>query len=929
MRILLSFVFLLMFSLVSFAQEKTTVSGSVFDNTTQEPVEQASIRILNAKDSAYVTGAVTNESGRFRIQLNRGKYIFNVTYLGYTGEFINVDVADKAITLPAINLKDDGILLKEAVITAKAVEVMVKGDTIEYNADSYKVQESAVVEDLLKKMPGVEVDSEGKITVNGKEVKKILVDGKEFFSNDPKIASKNLPASMVNKLQVLDKKSDMSLMTGFDDGNEETVINLTVKPGMKEGVFGNAYAGYGSKDRYETNLMTSYMRNNNQFTLIGGANNTNNAGFSDFASSAFGGMRPPKGINFGNNNGITESLSGGLNFATEMSPSFKWGGDLRYGNTDGKVESESLTQYLRGNGKDEFRTSKGYGRNKSDNLGLNLRFEWDVDSVTKMIFTPTLQYNKNKNWQTEDFFTTQGSRDELNNTLINKGYSDNFMDGKGINLNGTLDISRKLNEKGRVISLGLSGGLNDSDADGYNKSNTEFFLDSSRNKIVDQTVNQKNDGYNWRAYLSMVEPLGRNNFLQLTYSYAKNYSKSDKQTYQANTSIIDTADTRLLKNDFVNQEIGLNFKAVREKYNYTIGVAVQPSSSSNRILSVDKFDLDTTIRVVNFSPTIQFNYIWDRSSNLRIDYKGITNQPTASQLSTGKNQSDPLNITTGNPNLKPTFENRLNIRFRKFVPEQQTAYMLFGRFSYSLDDIVQSSTSDTATAQRTTTYKNVDGNMSGNLRFIFNTPLRNKKFSVNSMSYVSYTRSKGFISDTINVANNWTFRESAGLDYRSDLFDVGIRGNFGYNNISNTRQKSQTDYTYGGNLNTTIYLPYDFTIESDINYAANSGFSEGFSQNEWLWNASISKNIFKAKNGTIRFKIYDILHDRSNISRSSTSQEISDVTTNTINSYFMFHFVYKFQLFKGGVKQSDMEDSQRRGFGGGGRGPGGGRPPRM
>lgn len=926
MKASLFLIFLSLFTASLTAQEKTTISGSVYDNSTKEEIEQASVRILNAKDSSYVNGVVTDEAGKFRIQLNRGQYIVHVTYLGYASAFVNVNANKESVALGKINLKDDGILLSEAVITAKAIEIQVKGDTVEYNADSYKVQESAVVEDLLKKMPGVEIDADGKITINGKEIKKILVDGKEFFSDDPKVASKNLPASMINKLQVLDRKSDMSLMTGFDDGNEETVINLTVKPGMKEGMFGNAYAGYGNKDRYEVNGMASYMRNNNQFTVLGGSNNTNNAGFSDFASSSFGGNRPPRGLNFGNKNGLMTSSNGGFNFATETTPTFKWGGDIRYGNTDNDVQSNSYTQNLLTDSiskerVDQFENKTSWGRNKSDNLGLNLRFEWDVDSLTKVIFTPNIQYNKNKNWQNSDYLTTLANP----NDSINWGNSEYYMDGSGIKLNGNLDISRQLGKKGRVLSVGLSGGLNDSDSKGINFSETYYKDTNKKDELLDQIINQDETGYNWRGFVSYVEPIGKNNFLQFTYNYRKNHSESDKKTYKNDgVMTIDTTYTKLLKNDFTNQEISLNFKAVREKYNYTVGLGIQPSSSKSITSRVDTANLVKT-NVVNFSPTAQFNYIWDRSSNLRIDYNGTTNQPTTTQLSDVPDVTNATNVVIGNPNLKPSFENRLSIRFRKFNAEKGSAIMLFSRFTYTMDDIVNVSTVNQS-GDRVTTYDNVSGNMSGNARFIINTPLRNKKFSINSMSFASYNRIKGVTNSMENISNTLRLQESLGLEYRSDIFDAGLRTNFTYNNIKNTSRDGQEDFSYGGNFNTTVYLPYNFTLESDINYANSSGYSSGFDQAEWLWNASLSKQIFKAKNGTIRFKIYDILQDKKNITRSSTAEYIRDVSTNTLTSYFMVHFIYKFQLFKGGVKQGDMEEGMGRGNRGG---YGGGRHGRM
>ena len=285
---------MILFSPMAFAQQSgVNVTGSVVEQGSDTPIEQATVRLLNVKDSAMVRGVVRARNGSFTLKhVKKGSYLLHITFIGYDPLYKPLQITGKKnpVNVGKLELSDGAIELGEAVVIGKAPEVTVRNDTVEYNADSYKVTEGSVLEDLLKKMPGVEVDSEGKITVNGKEVKKVMVDGKEFFSDDPKVASKNLPAKMIDKLQVLDKKSDMAQMTGFDDGEEETVINLTVKPGMKQGWFGNAYGGYGSKDRYEGNAMVNRFVNNDQITFMGGANNTNNMGFSDLASTMFSGM---------------------------------------------------------------------------------------------------------------------------------------------------------------------------------------------------------------------------------------------------------------------------------------------------------------------------------------------------------------------------------------------------------------------------------------------------------------------------------------------------------------------------------------------------------------------------------------------------------------------------------------------------------------
>lgn len=897
-----------------------TISGKLIDQTTKEPVALANIRILQQKDSTFVTGQASKNDGSFSIPVKYGSYIVHISFLGYKDIYKNVQVSASApaVQLGTLLVYPSQIALSEIVIAAKAPEIRVKGDTLEFNADSYKVTESAVVEDLLKKMPGVEVDKDGKITVNGREIKKILIDGEEFFSDDPKVASKNLPAKMVEKLQVLDRRSEMAQMTGFDDDEEETVINLVVRPGMKEGLMGNAFAGYGSKDRYEANAMVNYMKNKNQYTFIGGLNNTNNAGFSDFATSMFSGMggRGMRGM-FGGQSGVTTSGMGGFNFNTQFSEKLKLGGNLRFGSTNNDLISKTYTQNLLSSG-NTFEDENNASNNKSQNFNMDFRLEWTPDTLTRIIFRPNAGIYDNRRTETGEFLT----RNETTDT-INSGDSEYFSEGNGKNISARLDASRELGKEGRVLSIQLRGGINDSENKGNNLSNT-FYHGTKPDDIIDQKFTNTNNSKNWQGYISYVEPIGRNNFIQLAYRYQQNLSESDKDTRSkdaaGNYTVLDSAYSKRLENNFVNQEIELNFKAQREKYDYTLGLSIQPSSSKSKTFKGEEKIDDLGQNVVNYAPSAQFNYRWSRQNNLRIRYVGRTNQPSVTQLSPVVDISDPLNITYGNPDLKPAFNHQLNIRYMNFIPEKNSSITFFGNGGYTFNDIVSSTFTDLETGRKETTYKNVDGNWNANGRLMLNLPLRNIKFSIFSMSSAGYTLSNGFSNNETNLSRRTNLAQTLGLNYRSDIIDFGIRGNISYNNVRNSLegQQDQEYFNYNASANTTIYLPYDFSIESDISYNTNSGYSGGFEQEEWLWNASLQKQLFKQKNGTIRFKIYDILQQRSNISRSVTSNYIRDTTTNTLTSYFMFHFVYRFNIFKGGASQTDMMP---------GRGPGRGHGP--
>ena len=925
---------MILFSPMAFAQQSgVNVTGSVVEQGSDTPIEQATVRLLNVKDSAMVRGVVSARNGSFTLKnVKKGSYLLHITFIGYDPLYQPLQITGKKnpVNVGKLELSDGAIELGEAVVIGKAPEITVRNDTVEYNADSYKVTEGSVLEDLLKKMPGVEVDSEGKITVNGKEVKKVMVDGKEFFSDDPKVASKNLPAKMIDKLQVLDKKSDMAQMTGFDDGEEETVINLTVKPGMKQGWFGNAYGGYGSKDRYEGNAMVNRFVNNDQITFMGGANNTNNMGFSDLASTMFSGMGGGGGRRggFGAGSGITSSGNAGLNFSKEFKPDkLTLGGNTRYSHSDNDARSKSDRQNILPGDSSSYDNSEAMSRTKSDNFGVDFRLEWKPDTMTQLIFRPSFSLSHSMNDNFSDATTLDNERD-----TVNTNKSSNYSESNGYNLNASIDFSRKLNNKGRVFSATLSGGNSDSYSDGMNRSDIVYFnqTDALKNSIIDQRSRYDNKGFNYRAYVSWVEPIGHNNFIQATYSISQRKQEALKNVYNQDAdgiyNVLDSAYSQSYRNNFISQRASLSFKSQRAKFNYTIGLNLDPSYSSSENFVGDTTLSKITRKVVNLSPMAQFNYMFDKRTNLRIMYNGRTSQPSMTQLQPVADISDPTNITIGNPDLNPRYTNNVFIRFQQFTPEKQRAFMIMANGSYIINDIVSYTSYNQETGVKTTTYKNVNGNYSGNVRMMLNTPLKNKKFSINSMTMASFANSNGYINEEKNTNRNLILSERGGIDFRSSYLDLGVNGNIRYNATSNSLQKenNQNTFNYGAGGYTTIYLPLNFKIESDVNWSTNSGYGDGFKQNEVLWNASASKSFLKNNQGTLRFKIYDILQQRSNISRSVTASYIQDSEYNTLGSYFMVHFIYRFSIFKGGASASDVKTPGR---GGRGRGPMGA-PPR-
>lgn len=909
--------FCLIFSFKAHAQT-TNITGTVYDDVTKEAIEMASIRVLNATDSAYVAGSATDAKGKFNINVKRGTYIVQVSFMSYISQYFKVNARNGIAVLGDVYLKEDAVLLNEAIVEAKAPEIIVKGDTVEYNADAYKVQETAVLADLIKKIPGAEIDADGKITVNGKDISKILVDGKEFFSNDPKIASENLPAKMIEKLQVLDQKSDMARLTGFDDGEEQTVINLIARPGMKEGIMGTVGGGYGSEDRYEANGFLNVAKNNNRFSALGNFNNNNNAGGG-------GGGR------WGGNRGVTETTMGGINIAMEPSKKLKYDGDIQYNGRDNNVETTSNTEYTDGSISEK---KSSVQNTNNQNFNTRLRFEWTPDSLTNIIFRPDFSYSRSTSAGFNDGERTSTKRPDYD--FVSNGHSSSK--GNTFRLNGNLLINRKLNDKGRSFSLEFSGGLSDGKTEGDSYSENDYYkIDSLY--VQDQIYTQKNNSYNWRARVSYLEPVGYNNFLELAYDIRNTHSETDKVTYDNdgsdNYTVLAEDYTRNTKNDFLNQRISASFQSRRAKYNYTAGLELMPSRSRTSVVKPKEGESrDQAKNYLNFAPRLEFNYLWDRRHNLRIRYNGQTSQASTDQLFDGIISQNATDTTWGNPDLKPSFSHRLELRYRKYIPEKASSIMAFLNFNYVMDDIVSVTRAGVGNSMNTT-YENMDGNMNGRAMFMYNTPLKNKSFSINSRTFVNYNQDNTYIYEENeketykNTANVYSINENLGLKYNSDKFQFDIGGNFSFEENINSYQKrnDKTIYNYGGMGSFTWYLPYSFVLASNLTYSSNSGYEAGYQQNSWIWNAELAKEFnITLKSGesktslpaTVKFRIYDILKDQSNISRSANAQRVTYSTYNTISSYFMVGLTIRFQSFKG-MKSTDMEGPRMRGMGGGRR----------
>ncbi|MDE6331676.1 MAG: outer membrane beta-barrel protein, partial [Muribaculaceae bacterium] len=660
-----------------------SIKGKVLDENS-DPMMQASVRVLTP-DSTLVKGVLTNENGAFTVSgLKAGSYVVETSFVGYDNHSQNVKITSSDVTLKPISMQAGALMLGEAQVVGVRTPVKVMQDTVEYNADAYRTQPNAVVEDLLKRLPGVEVDSEGKITANGKSVTKILIDGKEFFADDPTVASRNLPVDMVDKLQVVDRKSDLARITGVDDGEEETVINLTVKKGMNNGWFGNIEGGYGTDNRYKGNFVVNRFWNGNQLTLLGNFNNVNELGFNDGMSGRF--------RRFGGDNGITTSQALGLNFNVGKDEIFRVGGNIMYSHTDRDTRTSSARTYIFPDSNSYYDSDKS-ARDKGHTVRADFRVQWSPDSFNTFEFRPNFSYSKNDSWSLSEALTRSGALAD-----VTQSRNEQTSLGSNYEFRGQLIYNHKFRSKpGRSVSLFANYSLSDTREKTDNYSWNKFFLLGDSIDIMDQWADNHTWSNNISARLSWTEPLGNvknGNFLTVAYRFQYRWNNADKLTYDhpvlwpdgftgepliGSDLILNEDLTNRFRNDYMSQDIRAGFKHVSKSGSIDVGVSLVPQSSKSIYLysngDVNNEKSIPARNVLNVAPYLRYRYKMGKSRSFNVDYMGRSSQPTMAQLQPVADMSDPLRIVIGNPDLKPSFSHNVRLRFQDFNAEAQRSIM--------------------------------------------------------------------------------------------------------------------------------------------------------------------------------------------------------------------------------------------------------------
>ncbi len=950
--------------------QKREISGTILDRQSKDAVTMVTVQLLK-RDSTFVGGSLSDDKGRFSIKApSNGQYILKLSSVGYKTLTRPITIQQNAdVKLGQLNLAPDAIMLKEATVTAQAQKVVVKEDTFEYNANAYRTPEGSTIEELVKRLPGAQVGDDGKITINGKEVKKILIDGKEFMTGDTKTAMKNIPTSIINKVKAYDQRSDLSRVTGIDDGNEQTVLDFGVKPGMNKGMMVNADAAVGTKDRYSARAFGGYMKDNLKIFGMGNANNVNDMGFGG-RGGFFGGGR----------NGLNATKMAGMNVNYEEKDTLRVDGSVRWNHSDGDTWSKSSSEnYVSTVG--SFSNSLNQSFSRGNSFNAQARVEWTPDSMTNIMFRPNISlstsdglssgrsasFNEDPYKYVEDPLIAEAMKTlGADSIAVNSNASNSISYSKSNSIGAMLQLNRKLNNRGRNITLRADVSYTDSKSNSLSTNNVHLYqIQTALGQDSTYQTNRYNlsPSKNWSYTLQTTysEPLWKATFLQMRYQFKYSYSKSDRSTYDFSnlgedffsgltpayrswrgyldrlehpyTDYLDKNLSRYSEYKNYTHNIELTFRMIRTKWQLNAGVMVQPQKS-HYIQNYQGVSVDTTRTVTNFTPTLDFRYRFNKLSNLRINYRASTSQPSITQLLDIYDDSDPLNISTGNPGLKPSFNQNFRLFYNSYFEKTKQSVMTFVDYNNAHNSISNKVTYNEKTGGRLTRPENINGNWNVNGALMFNTPLDSAGFwNINTFANISYANNVGYIAlqrnanSIKNTTRDMTVGDRLAGSYRNEWLEVELNGAFSYRHSNNKLQPASNSnvwrYSYGGSISATA--PWGTTLSTDIDMNSRRGYTDNsLNTNELVWNAQLSQSFLKGKPLTVMLQFYDILHQQSNLSRAITASMRSDTEYNAINSYVMLHVNYRLNLFGG--KNNRPHGADGPGFRRGGRPPmGGGR----
>ncbi len=916
------------------------LKGKINDKDDSKAIVGATVRAMLGQDSANAQMVVTDNKGRFEIKnLTAGNYTITITSSGYEKiiQKINLQASNKE-PIP-FTLTKLSKLLGEITITSKTPPVKQKGDTVEFSASQFKVNPDATAEDMIRKLPGITVDKNGNVTSGGDQVRKVTVDGRDFFGDDATAALRNLPAEVIDKIQVFDRLSDQAAFTGFDDGNSTKSINIVTKGGMRNGQFGRIFAGAGTDGRYQAGGNVSLFKNNRRLSIVGLSNNINQQNFATqdllgVTSSSTGGNRGggrggPRGgggNNFGGNNGgnflvgqqngISNTNAIGLNYSDTWGKKVEVSGSYFFNNNNNSNDQQSNSTYFLTTGRNQLYDEMTLSRSNNYNHRLNLRIEYKIDSFNSISITPSLSFQKNMSLTNIQGYNSYSDAEAISRSINSTDNSSN-----GYNIGNNILYRHAFRKRGRTVSFNLNTSLNKRMGDIYlNNANQYFRTGNNLSDSLQQYTDQLSNGYQLSANVAYTEPMGKDGQLQFNYTPSYTKSKSDQEAYRydyinAKYSIFDNNLSNKFDNTVMRQSTGVSFRKGNRDNMFSIGLSYQYTELN----STQEFPLTAKVKKSfnNLLPNLMWTKKINAKNSIRLFYRSNTNAPSVNQLQNVINNNNPLFISSGNPDLKQQFSHTISSRytftntskgksfFANLFLQQNANYIGNATYIASADSVLNSTVTLFKGSQLSKPV-NLDGYWSLRSFFTYAFPVKFIKSNLSVNAGLTYAKVPGLINNVLNKSNSYNY--NAGLVVASNIseyidFNVSYAANFNVvkNSIQPQLNNNYISQTAGVQLN--VLSKKGWFVQNDLNNQSYSGLTDGFNQNYWLWNAAVGKKFLKNQAGELKLSVFDLLKQNQSIVRTVTETYVEDVQNQVLRQYFMLTFTYKLKNF-GVVKQA-------------------------
>jgi hypothetical protein len=919
--IIVLFLATFLFNASVFAQ-KSRVSGTVY-GVNQQPLPYASVRVIaaNQKDS---TSVVSETDGYFELNTTiKGGELLVISYLGYQRLAIFLDTLSKKdtnIPLGSVTLMPEAGSLQEVTLTAQKIQI--KEDTVSYLVDSTMYRKNDNVEALLKNLPGVQVDKDGTVTAQGKQVTKVKVNGKEFFGGDVTTATRELNADMVDRIQIIDDYGDMAAFTGIKDGDPTKTLNIQLRKDKSKGTFGTLNAGVGTEDRYQNNLSVNQFNNDFQLSVLGNLNNTN-ARMFNFGSGGGGGsmgnmvsgMARSMGIgrggggvgaiigNTGGNDGIAKTQSVGVNYRDAWGRKTSVNGSYSYSNRDNQTISQSTQQTLFSD-----KTQTFIQQNDNQTQTINHRFQFNVeiniDSFNYLKFTPSINYNSTTSSYNNLFNT------DVNGNPVSVGSTLDTSVTQSPGFSGTLLYNHRFRKRGRFMSVNINAGKNTSDVEQENDNrnqSTQGPVGGVSGLRLLQYITQENASENASVRVSYTEPLSKKRSLEFNYAYSTQRQENDLRNYQKDSisSALTYVDplSNIYENTFTTHRMGINWRTTEKKYNYTIGFSAQPARiQTNSISDTNRF----VNKQVNLFPVIRFAYNFSKSRSLNLNYNGNSNQPSNAQLQPVTDRSNPQFLSTGNPNLRPEFTNTISMRYNNF--DLITGNVFFGNISVSFtQDKIVNSVRLLRGGIQDIRYLNASGYFTVLGFYNISKPIKNRKYVFNFGGNVIYSNNVSYLRDSLdqnrrNDGRNWVIGQRLSTDIKvKKWLETNLGINYSLNANQNTAQKelNSTNVSWVFSNTTRIFLPKDFIFSFELEKTLNYGLSSNATANPFIIQSSLEKQFLPKKNLSLKLQGFDLLNQNIGVNRSVTATGFTDTRSNRLGRYFLISLIFRLNKFTG------------------------------